>query len=246
MKIMIQASARRGILKVLMFRGTIVARWLSPACFALSAFGSPLLGQQNVTAPGIREFPVILQQSVVAGKSAVGSKVRAKLEIATLVNGTVFPRNSLLTGEVIESSAKTAINPSRLAIRMDSIQWKKQSSKIKVYLTGWYYPTTAEAGQNLRYGPPQSPTRTWNGQGAYPSPNSGSYKPFPGSDSDSDKESVPETASTKISDHPVLMKDAEATRAVDGTLELTSRRSTIKLDKLTTYVFAAGSLSEKK
>jgi hypothetical protein len=229
-----------------MFWGTMVSRWLVASWFALSFFGLPLLGQQNVAAPAVREFPVTLQQRVVAGKNLVGSKVRAKLEIATLVDGAVFPRNSVLTGEVTESWPKTAADPSRLAIRMDSIQWKKGSAAIKVYLTAWYYPTTAEAGQNLKYGPPQSPTRTWNGQGAYPSPNSGSYKPFPGGDSDSDKNSIPETPSTKLSDHPVLMKDAEATRSEDGTLKLISKRSNITLDRLTTYVFAESDLATRK
>jgi len=33
------------------------------------------------------EFPVVLQQNVVAGKTAVGAKVQAKLTIATLLHG---------------------------------------------------------------------------------------------------------------------------------------------------------------
>jgi hypothetical protein len=242
-------KARTAESEALMPGRTIAGQYLLAQTFVVSAFGSFLLCQQIPTAqvvPGVREFPVILQQNVVAGKNLVGAKVRAKLEVATLVDGAVFPRNAVLFGEVIESAPKTAADPSRLAIRMDSVKWKKGSALIKVYLTAWYYPTAAETGQNLRYGPPQSPNRTWNGQGAYPNPNSGSYKPFPGADSDSDKNSVPDTVGNKMTDHPVLMKEVESARSEDGTLELISKRATIKLDKLTTYVFAETDLPEKK
>lgn len=227
-----------------MLTRTITAQYL-----VLCVFSSVLLCQQNPSVPAVpsaTEFPVILQQSIAAGKSPVGTEVRAKLQVATLVDGTVFPRNAILAGEVIESTPKTAADPSRLAILMDSVQWKNGSAVIKVYLTAWYYLTTAETGQNLQYGPPQSPTRSWNGQGAYPNPNSPSYKPFPGGDPDADKNSVPDTAAMKTSDHRVLMKDTELVRADDGTLALVSKRTNIKLDKLTTYVFAASALLQKK
>jgi len=106
------------------------------------------------------------------------------------------------------------------------------------YLTSWFYPATEEAGQNLQYGPPESPGKTWNGQGAYPS-GAPSYKPFPGGDKGSDKNSVPDTTTAKISNHRVVMNDVEMMRADDGTLMLFSKRGNIKLDKLTTYVFVA-------
>ncbi len=228
-----------------MLRQTITAQ-----CLVIGFFCSGLLGQQKPSAAavaGAPEFPVVMQQSVVAGKTLAGTQVRARLEVATLVNGTVFPRNTVLSGEVIESTRKSVGAPSQLAICMDSAQWKNGSAAIKVYLTAWYYPTTAEAGQNLQYGPPQSPTRTWNGQGAYPNPNSGSYKPFPGGgDTDADKNSVPDTDATKTSDHRVLMKEVESVSTDDGALALVSKRTNIKLDKLTTYVFAASDLSPKK
>ncbi len=226
-----------------MLRRTITAKYL-----VLSVFSSVLLCQQNPSVPavhGATEFPAILQQSIVAGKNPVGTKVRAKLQVATLVDGTVFPRNAILSGEVIESMPKTAIDPSRLAIRVDSVQWKNGSAAVRLYLTAWYYLTTVEPGQNLQYGPPQSPNRTWNGQGAYPNPNSPSYKPFPGGDPDADKNSVPDTGATKTSDRRVLMKEAEPVRSDDGTLRLVSKRTNIKLDKLTTYVFATSDLQSK-
>ena len=204
--------------------------------WSCASFGQP--NPATTVNPHIQELPVVMQQSVSAGKTGVGTKVRAKLEVATWVEGKVLPRNAMLTGEIIESTAKTDTAPARLAIRMDSAQWKDETVALKVYLTAWYYPAIAEAGQNLQYGPPQAPGKTWNGQGAYPNPNSPGYKPFPGGDSDEDKKSVPDTASTKISDHRALMKDVEWVRAEDGTAALVSRRN-IKLDKLTTYVFAA-------
>ena len=155
-----------------------------PLLFSLSC-SIALLGQETppaaVAAPAdsaasattpvsaiAREFPVILQQNVAAGKTPVGTKIQAKLSIATLVEGKVVPRNAVFSGEVIESAPKTATDASRLSIRMDAIQWKNGSTAIKAYLTAWYYPTMTEGGQDLQYGPTLSQKATWNGQGAYP------------------------------------------------------------------------------
>src|SRR6202011_258161 len=97
-----------------------------------------LLSQQTPATPsssGGPEFPVTMQQNLIAGVAAVGAKVQAKLVMATLVNGTVVPRDAILSGEVTESVAKSATDASRLAIRMDSVQWKNESVPLKVYLT---------------------------------------------------------------------------------------------------------------
>src|SRR5580700_1277966 len=100
-----------------------------------------LLGQQQSPSPlGGTEFPIFMKQNIVAGKTPVGTKIQAKLVAATLVNGVVVPRDAILSGEVIESVKKFASDPSRLAIRMDSADWKKGSVPIKAYLTAWYYP----------------------------------------------------------------------------------------------------------
>jgi hypothetical protein len=198
-----------------------------------------LFSQQN-PAPAAPEFPVVWQQNIVAGKTPVGTKIQAKLDIATLANGTVFPRNAVLTGEVVESVAKTATDSSRLAIRIDSVLWKNGSASVKLYLTRWYYPVTADNGPNLQYGPEQSPKKTWNGMGQYPDPNSPVYKPFPNA-SDSDKgPSGPDTTSATTSNHYVAMKDVEFQRSNDGVITMISSRSNIKLDKVTTYVLASG------
>ncbi len=200
-----------------------------------------LFGQQkptSVTPLGVREFPVVMQKGVAAGKTPVGTKVEARLEVATLVAGTVVPKNAVFSGEVIESVSKTKSTPSRLAIRMNSVLWKNGSSPIKAYLTAWYYPTRDEAGQNLQYGPTEPASKTWNGAGAYPDPNSKVYKPFPEADSDKGN-SVPDTPSSITATHHVLMKDVEYASSQDGGITLVSNHTDLKLDKLTVYVLAA-------
>lgn len=123
-----------------MFSRTTLARF-SMVCVLGSV---PLLAQQTTAVPGssvAREFPVLLQQNVIAGRTAVGTKVQAKLTVATLVDGIVIPKNAVFYGEVAQSAAKSKTLPSLLAIRMDSVQWKNGSQPLKVYLTAWYYPT---------------------------------------------------------------------------------------------------------
>jgi len=182
-----------------------------------------------------------MEQNVVAGKTPVGTKVRAKLQIATLVDSIVCPRNAVLVGEIIESKEKNATDPARLAIRMDSVEWKNKAVPIKVYLTEWYYPTTMVApAQDLQYGPEQPATKTWNGQGMYP-PKTGIYAPFPRKDEDPNTK-APDVPSSKMSDHRVSMKDLDVVTSGEGAVTLVSRRANIKLDKMTVYVFAAGDL----
>src|ERR1700757_2908294 len=93
---------------------------------AASAVWSITLSAQEkpeTSTPGsMQEFPVILQQTLIAGKTPVGTKVQAKLSLATLLNGIVLPRNAVFSGEVVESIAKTKSEPSSITIRMDSVQ----------------------------------------------------------------------------------------------------------------------------
>lgn len=204
-----------------------------------------LLGQVPPAAPVANasqaaiEFPVVMRQNVAAGKTPVGTKVEAKLQAATLVNGTVIPKDAVLSGEVTESVAKSAADPSRLAIRMDSVQWKNGSAPLKVYLTAWYYPTATIAPPDLSYGPTdaQHTPRSWNGEGPYYDPKSPAYQPLPGNAKDKDPSAMPGT-----SNHRVLMKDVESVRAGDGAIVITSTHSNIKIDKTTTYVLTAGDL----
>jgi len=207
-----------------------------------------VLGQQKPESPsvsGIQEFPVVLQQSVAAGKTPVGTKIQARLELATLVEGTVIPRNAVFSGEVTESVAKTKTDPSRLALRMDSVQWKSGSIAIKLYLTAWFYPDREVSGQDLQYGPQQPASRTWNGQGQYPDANSKVYQPFPSADSGQGS-SVPDTPTSTKSNHRVLMKGIESASGDDGAIALVSKQSNIKLNKLTTYVLAPRDIAPSK
>jgi hypothetical protein len=218
-------------------------------CLLLTLFCSASLLGQNGAAPpisaGALVFPVIMEQGITAGKTPVGTKVQAKLAVATLMEGTVIPRSALFSGEVTESVAKTKTDPSRLAIRMDSVQWKQGSAPVTVYLTSWYYPAQEQNGQDLQYGPQQPASRTWSGQGQYPSEDSKVYRPFPGSDS-GQASSVPTTPSATTSNQRIRMKGVESQREGDGAIVVSNSRSNIKLDKLTTYVLAADELSSTK
>jgi hypothetical protein len=210
---------------------------------------APLPAQQKPAAPvpsGVQEFPMIMRQNITAGKTPVGTAVQAKLVVGTLGNGTVFPKNAIFSGKVIESVAKTSTEPSRLAIRMDSVQWKDGSAAVKIYLTAWIYPTTVESGQDLQYGPQQSQVATWNGEGAYPDPNSPVVKPFPGGNSKSSSDAVPNTTSAVTLRRRVPMKNVMSGKHDDGAVVIASTHSDIKLDKLTTYVFSADELRSQK
>jgi hypothetical protein len=216
--------------------------------------GSTVLLSQTPPAarslPAGLEFPVNMRQKVAAGKTAVGTKVQAKLTVATLVGGVVVPQHAILSGEVTESAAKSATNPSRLAIRIDSAQWTNGSAPLKVYLTAWYYPVATTADQyrrmmpgDLSSGPPDDAnggvhrSRRSNGLGPSPDQRKPNSPPFPGSDTGA------APASDNSKHHHVLMKNIESTRNSDGAVTLTSKRFNIKLDKQTTYVLATADLA---
>ena len=205
-----------------------------------------LLGQrlpQSSSSSAGTEFPIFMKQNIVAGKTPVGTKVQAKLVAATLVNGIVVPRDAILSGEVTESVKKSAADPSRLAIRMDSADWKKGSVPIKVYLTAWYYPEAAAANQDLSYQPQDAANskKNWNGMGTYPDPNNPiSQQKFPAGDSNKDAGPEPASPASSISKHRVLIKNVQFIRNRDGAVVLIDQRSDLKLDKVTTYVLASG------
>lgn len=193
-----------------------------------------------------QEFPVLLQQAINAGKTPAGAKIQAKLTMATLVNGKVIPRNAVLSGEVVESVAKTKKDPSRISVRIDSATWKDGSMPLKLFMQPWYYPSVVQSGEDLQYGPPDAASRNWNyGPGEYPNPNSPGYKPFPGTDSNKDR-GVPNATNSVTSKHRVPMKDVEVQHGQQDAVILISKRSTFKLDRLTTYVFAVSDLPPAK
>jgi len=219
--------------------------------------GSPTPGQGKPAAPNSQaaiELPVTMRQNVAAGKTTVGTKVQAKLAVATLINGVVVPRDALFSGEVTESVARSATTPSRLSIRMDSAQWKNGAAPIvislapKVYLTAWYYPVAMPTNQDFSSGLPDAANhpRPLGGTGvAYPGPRNPTAPPVPGPDSGRDRDTGLAQPSS-ISQHRVLMKNVESTRSSEGAVILTSQHSNIKLDKSTTYVLAAGDLLPTK
>jgi hypothetical protein len=185
-----------------------------------------------------QEFPVVLREKVVAGKTPVGTAVQSRLVLATLVSGKVIPRNAVFSGKIIESKAKTASEPARLSIHFDSAEWKNGSAKIHVYLTSWYYPMTLGPGPDLRYGPEQPARKTWSGLGEYPD-NSPGYKPF----SDVGEAAAEPTGAnhplSMIAKRPMRMKNVECQRDSSGRITLVGNHSNIKLDKVTTYVLAS-------
>jgi hypothetical protein len=230
----------------------MLTRTLLVGNFLLAVVLSAAMFGQQPVAPGSSgaiEFPITLRQNIDAGKTGVGTKIQANLVAATLVNGTVIPRDAILSGEVTESVAKTKTDPSRLAIRMDSAQWKNGSAQLKIYLTAWYYPEAMLANQDVSYESSDATksNKNWNGMGAYPNPNTSiSQDRFPGRDADKNTgAATPDSTASSISKHRALMKNVDSLRSDDGVVTLSSKRSTIKLDKLTTYVLATSDMMPK-
>jgi len=186
------------------------------------------------------ELPITLRQNIEAGKTAVGTKVEGRLVIGTMIEGGVLPRGAVIFGEVIESVAKSENSPSRLAIRMDSAQWKNGAAKFKVYMTAWYYPPAPMAPPDLSYGPPGD-KRNWGG--VDPTVDT-TDPPNPAQRLSTQQDNgmnVGAPASI-ISKKRVLMKNIKSASGADGSVVLVSSRSNIKLNKVTTYVLAINEL----
>jgi hypothetical protein len=233
-------------------RALLIGVLAATAALAQTSPSQPGTSQSRPEIPAsvaILDFPVVLQQKVIAGKTAVGTKVRAKLAVATLFTGVVIPQDAVFSGEVIASATKSAADPSRVAIRMDSAQWKNGATPTvlplipKLYLTAWYYPL---AGQNPSDGGPDATnnSRPWGGGGGvYPgqrNPNSPTI-----SGPDANKDTFP-TSTSNISKRRALMKKIDSVNDSEGAIILTSTHSNIKLDKSTTYVLAATDLLPSK
>ena len=217
--------ARTPLVRIVACAAALASAWLSAQ--SKPAVSNPSLAQ---------EFPVTMRQNVVAGRTSVGTKVEANLTIATLVDGAVVPVGATFAGQVVASDAKSPTAPSRLAIRMDSVHWKKQSAAVKVYLTAWYYPVTVSAEDLFNN---ESPPRLSGPMGRGASRrNVPSTQPSP---TDS-----PSGGTSNVSDHRVVMKDVDSVHLDDGTVAITSSRFNIKLDKATTYVLATPNLTPAK
>src|SRR5258708_9141325 len=115
----------------------------------------------------------------------------------------------------------------------------------KVFLTAWYYPVAETRAQDLSDESPDDVPQSWkhrNRPPTFPDPNAPASQPFPGRGTGTDPGSSPPSPMSNISKHRGLMQNVESTRSSDGTITLTSRSFTIKIDKLTTYVLATGDL----
>jgi hypothetical protein len=178
--------------------------------FAAQAQANPASATSNASVKP--ELPVTMRESLVAGKTAVGTKVETKLTMATLLNRVVIPEGAILSGEVIESRSMSGGELSRLAIRVDLAKWKDGSTPLKAYLTAWYYPP-----------PPMNVEEVGSSHGPV-----GGFN-FPRRPVDEAPE--PTVNRTKL-------KDIEMERLPDGRISLTSSHSDIKLDKVTVYVLA--------
>jgi hypothetical protein len=199
-----------------------------------------LLGQSSDAGPrDALELPAILRQSVTAGVTPIGAKVQAKLTVATLVNGIVVPRDAVLSGEVTESAAKSASEPSRLAIRLDSAQWNNGSAEIKAYLTAWFYRTKPLPGC-APLGNPAIPADGTSPRTVNPVYSGSPTPPFPAPAHDKETDPTPSASDSQTSPYRVALKNVQSVRNPAGGVTLVSTRSNIKLDKYTAYVFAAG------
>jgi len=201
------------------------------------------IGQQ-APAPSsshvLREFPVILQQSVEAGKTPAGTKVQGKFAAATLFNGALIPKNAVASGVVVESASKKGKDGARLSIRMNTVTWNGGWAPLNAYLMPLYYLTTGQAMPNLPIESPDPDSRTLNGAGQSGIPNS---RPSPSSGSEMSQGAVPDISPTP--NHPVRMSNVSLAATSDGGIALVSGHGNINLSKQTTYVFAADESSAK-
>ncbi len=212
------------------------------AIFALCSAAS--IGQQShQPSPThvLRQFPVILQQSVEAGKSPAGTQVQGKLAAATLFNGELIPKDAIASGVIVESQSKKGEERARLAIRMNTVSWTGGWAPLNAYLMPLYYPASGQTVPNLPNESPDPDSRTLNGPNQ--SAQSPMSRPFPASDSESSQGAIPNVAI--LSNRPVRMKNVVLEPTSSGGIALVSEHANIKLFKMTTYVFAADESSAR-
>jgi hypothetical protein len=211
------------------------------ACVLTSLF---LTGQAKPAPnlpPGL-EFPASLRSKIVAGSTAVGTQVHAKLTMATLVDGVVIPQDAVLTGRIEQSVAKTAESPSLLKIKFESAHWKKEKVDLNLYLAGCYYPIEfnnpseasgvhGEFGASVGGVPPNSLPRSASGISGTGMPSldaSRQNDPYP--------DQRPGIVFSEVSKHWVRLEKVETIAENDGSLKLTSSDRNLKLDKGTVYL----------
>jgi hypothetical protein len=216
----------------------------------------PLLAQDSkpdLNATPSLEFPASLQAKVVAGSTPVGAEVRAKLAMATLLDGVVIPQDALISGHVEQSVAKTSDAPAILKIRFDSARWKKGSAPLNLYLAGCYYPIEfrglgdnpsgihGEVGVTMGGARPDTFPRTNGGM-----PNSGGMTTMDASRPDTYPDPRPQVGVSEVSKHWVRLEKVDTVVAADGSLQITSNERNLKLDKGTIYLLRNASAPPAK
>jgi hypothetical protein len=204
--------------------------------FAVSLFSLAQQAATPSTSVSHLELPVELQQKIVAGSTAVGTPVRAKLTLATLVNGAVIPDGAIITGKVEESVAKNADSPSRLKIHFESAHWKNGGAPLSLFLAGSYYPIEITTTRNDESGMHGEVGVTMGGmQPGMPRAPTG----VPTADASRNDDTMPDPQGTittsEVSKHWVRIKGVDTATGADGSLEITSKERNIKLDKGVTY-----------
>lgn len=199
----------------------------------------------NSGAHPVQEFPVVLQENVIAGKTPVGTPVHTKLMLATLVNGVVVPQDAVLSGRVEESTPKTGPGPCRLKIHLDMAQWKGGSVPLNAFLTNIYYAnrlietppnealpdTSASSDLMLVHGglQHQNSTDVESRRAAWSRQSAGSPP--------SDQAHPAESSRWEASVYRKPMRNVVLSRETNGSTAIVSPRDTIKLDKNTAYSF---------
>jgi hypothetical protein len=197
------------------------------------------------------ELPASLQTKVVAGSTPVGTEVRAKLTMATLMDGVVIPEDAVISGHVEQSVAKTADAPSLLKIKFESARWKKGSALVTLYLAGCYYPIEFQSptandptglhgniGINMGSAAESSPSRTNGGLANSGLPNSGGMSgPMDATRLDNNyPDPRPGTTVSEVSKHWVRLENVDTLVTPDGSLQIASQQRNLKLDKGTIYL----------
>jgi hypothetical protein len=194
------------------------------------------------------ELPASLQTKVVAGSTPVGTEVRAKLTMATLMDGVVIPQDAVISGHVEQSVAKTADAPSLLKIKFESARWKKGSAPVTLYLAGCYYPIEFQSptndqtgvhgniGINMGSASESAPTRTNGGLPSSGLPNGGMSGPMDASRLDNYPDPQPGTTVSEVSKHWVRIENVDTVVTSDGSLQIASQQRNLKLDKGTIYL----------
>jgi hypothetical protein len=205
---------------------------------AVAAFPQQQRPSIEGVAPGL-QLPAHFAQKIEAGKTHVGSAVRARLEIATLINGQVVPRDAVLEGHVEESVARTPDGPSRLRVVMDSAHWKGGQTHFIAYLTNRYHPFVLHDRDDTATSPedelPQAsaPRRNRRQQNAMARAR-GSMDVRP-----ADQRKATQDTLAGISPNRVPIANVRPVSTPTGAVTLTSDRN-IKLDKRTVYGFDGG------